>query len=126
MSYSNERHEFCKALKYDVLGLGELHQQVQNKEQFKDRRWICSAPAEKDESGKCADPASGVAILLLNRMANKILGSGHVGTRIAWVRLTGPVCNIFYVVVYIPHKFMTTTPFSRDTIYNKLTSYSAQ
>ena len=26
MSYSNERHEFCKSLKYDVFDLGELHQ----------------------------------------------------------------------------------------------------
>ena len=30
-SYSNERHEYCKLLKYDILGLTELHNnQVKN------------------------------------------------------------------------------------------------
>ena len=31
-------------------------------------------------------------------MTDKVLSKGHVGTRIAWV---SPVCNIFFIVVYI-------------------------
>ena len=54
--------------------------------------------------------------MLSNRMTNKVINSGHVGTRIAWVRIAGPVCNIFYVVVYIPHKGRTTKPMTKDTI----------
>ena len=46
----------------------------------------------------------------------KILDSGHVGTKIAWVRLKDPVCNIFYIVAYIPHKGRTTSPKAEDTI----------
>ena len=75
-----------------------------------------SAPAGNDENGKNPDPAAGVAIMLSNRMANKVISSGHVGTRIAWVRIAGPVCNIFFVVVYIPHKGRTTKPMTKDTI----------
>ena len=49
---------------------------------------------------------------------DKILDSGHVGTLISWVRvhLKDPVCNIFYIVVYIPHKGRVTTPTTEDTI----------
>ena len=39
-----------------------------------------------------------------------------MGTRIACVRIKGPVCNIFYIVVYIPHKGRTCVPFAKDTI----------
>ena len=74
-----------------------------------------SAPAEKKE-GKSTDPAAGVAIMLSNRMADKLLDEGHVGTRIAWVRLKGPVCNIFYIVAYIPHKGRTCAPYAKDTV----------
>ena len=54
--------------------------------------------------------------MLSQRMAAKILDSGHIGTRIAWVRLKGPVCNIFFIVSYIPHKGRTVTPQAGDTI----------
>ena len=114
-SLSNERYHYCKGLGYDILGLTELHN-AQAKEQFKSKQWIHSAPATMDEQGKCSDPAAGVAIMLSQRMAAKILGSGHIGTRIAWVRLKGPVCNIFYIVAYIPHKGRTATPQAGDTI----------
>lgn len=36
--------------------------------------------------------------------------------RIAWVRLKGPICPIFFIVVYIPHKFRDVTPQAADTI----------
>ena len=78
-SYSNERqsdqrHEFCKTLKYDLLGLTELHN-LQSKTQFQGRRWICSVQAGYDENGKCEDAVAGVVILLSNRIAEKV-GTG--------------------------------------------------
>ena len=114
-SYSYERHDYCRLLGYDTLGLTELHN-VQAQKRFQGRTWVHSAPAGNDENGKNPDPAAGVAIMLSNRMANKVISSGHVGTRIAWVRIAGPVCNIFFVVVYIPHKGRTTKPMTKDTI----------
>ena len=60
-SLSNERHQYCKALNYDILGLTELHN-AQTK--FQGRRWICSAAAETNEQGKSTDPAAGVAVML--------------------------------------------------------------
>ena len=105
-SYSNERHEYCKSLGYDIIGLTELHNN-QAKPQFEGKRWICSELAE-EVNDKSTDPAAGVVIMLSARMADKVMSEGHVGTRIAWVRIKGPVCNIFFIVVYIPHKGATT------------------
>ena len=95
MSYSYERHNYCKTLNYDILGLTELHNaQVQNR--FKGHTWIHSAATVTDENNKSTDPAVGVAILLSNRIADKVLDSGYVETRIVWVKIKGPVvCNIF-------------------------------
>ena len=39
-----------------------------------------------------------------------------MGSRIVWVRLDGPVCPLFIVCVYIPHKYRTATPQAADTI----------
>ena len=112
---SNERFDYCKSLQYDILGLTELHNQ-QAKKRYQGRQWVCSAQAALREDGKSTDPAAGVAIMLSARMADKVLDEGHVGTRIAWVKIKGPVCNIFYIVVYIPHKGRTVTPQAQDTI----------
>ena len=57
-----------------------------------------------------------MAILLSPRMVVKTLSSGHVCTRIEWVRLKGPAYNIFYIVAYIPHKGRTVMPQAEDTI----------
>ena len=69
-----------------------------------------------DEQGKCIDQAAGVAILLSKRMRRHIDKSVHVGSRIAWVRLRGPVCPIFFVTIYVPHKYRTETPITQDTL----------
>ena len=111
--YSNERHEYSKSLNLDILGLGELHN-LHDKTQYKEKRWICS-DTTKIKDGKSTDPAAGVAILLSKRMADKIMSSGSVGTRIVWARLEGPVCNLFVIVVYIPHKGRSN-PCAQDTI----------
>ena len=114
-SYSNERHSFCKSLGYDVLALTELHNK-QNNPNFSSDLWIPSAQAEEDAQGKCTDSAAGVAILLSKRMRRHIDKAGHVGTRIAWVRLRGPICPIFFIVVYVPHKYRTKAPQAADTL----------
>ena len=116
-SLSRERYDYCKKLHYDVLALTELHN-LQNK--IPDSKlWITSEVAEKFKSGpkqgKCSDPATGVAIMLSPRMSQHFKDAGNVGTRIAWVRLAGPVCNIFIVTVYIPHKYRTE-PSAQDTL----------
>ena len=112
-SLSNERHKYCESLNYDILALTELHNA---QEKYEGRRWVCSASAGTDKKGKSSDPAAGVAIMLSPRIADKVLDSGHVGTRIAWVRIAGPVCNIFFIVTYIPHKGRTQKPRAKDTI----------
>ena len=71
---------------------------VQEQKRFQSRDWIHSVPAEK-KGGKITDPVAGVAISLSDRMTDKLLDEGHVGTRIAWVRLKGPVCNI--IIMYL-------------------------
>ena len=79
---------------YDVLVLIELHN-TQNNGNFSSELWIPSDQSKLDKDGKCtADRAAGVAILLLKRMRRHIDRSGHAGSRIAWVRLKGPICPI--------------------------------
>ena len=72
------------SLKYDILGLTELHNN-QSKEQYQGRRWVCSARSEVDENGISCDPAVRVTILLSPRMADKVIVKGHAGTRFACV-----------------------------------------
>ena len=74
MSYSYERHDYCRLLQYDVLDLTELHN-LQEQKRFQSRTWVHSAPAEKKE-GKSMDPAADVVIMLSNRMADKLLDEG--------------------------------------------------
>ena len=64
--------------------------------------WICSQGA-KEKDGKSTDPTAGVAILLSQKMINRVMRRGWVGTRIVWVRIEGPVCNLFVIVTYIYH-----------------------
>ena len=108
-SLSKERFDYCRKLQYDVLTLTELHNLQNNIKNVSPKLWIPSANSAvyKDgpKKGKWIDPASGVAIMLSPRMLPHYRDSGHVGSRIAWVRFAGPVCNIFFVAVYLPHKF---------------------
>ena len=78
-SYSYERHDYCRHLGYDILGLTELHN-IQAQKRFQGKTWVHSAPSEIEENGKNPDPATGVVIMLSNRMVNKMISSGHVGT----------------------------------------------
>ena len=116
-SLSNERYQYYEVLNYDILGLAELHN-AQTKQQFQGILWICSATAETDTDtqGKISDPPAGATIMLSPRMVDKVLSEGRVGTRIVWVRIAVPVCNIFFIVVYIPPKGRNQTPMTQDTI----------
>ena len=114
-SYSNERHAFCKSLKYDILALTELHNK-QNNPNFSSELWVSTTQTAVDEQGKSTDPAAGVVILLSRRMRTHVDKSGHVGTRIVWVRIRGPVCPTFFITVYMSHKFHTSTPTTQDTL----------
>ena len=114
---SKERHDYCERLGYDILALTELH----NRQNIfpHSKTWIPSDCAGNHETGskqgKCMDPAAGVAIMLSKQMEQYYRDSGHVGNRIVWVRIAGPVCSIFFVAVYIPHKYRVT-PQAGDTL----------
>ena len=96
-----------RLLQYDILGLTELCiHNLQKQKRTRNRTWVYSAPAEKKE-GKSTSPVAGVAIMLSNRMDDKLLDKGHAGTFIAWVHVKGSVCNIFYIVTYINLKVRT-------------------
>lgn len=92
-SLSKERYDFCKWLNFDILALTELHNK-QNKFPHS-QGWIPSACAGNYETvpkqGKYTEPATGVTIMLSKRMAQDYRDSGHVGTRIVWVRVAGPL-----------------------------------
>ena len=98
-----------------MLGFGELHNK-HLEEHYKEKRWICSARSKLTKEGEDPDPAAGVAIFLSPRMADRILEQGHVGARIVHVRLEGPVCNLFIVVPYVPHRDRKRAPYAKDTI----------
>ena len=61
------------------------------------------------------DRASGVGILLSKRAQSKLLDFGSQGERVCYVRLQGPVCNLFVIAVYIPHRGRTS-PCQDDTL----------
>ena len=54
--------------------------------------------------------------MLSKRMKRRIDKSGHVGPRIAWVRIKGSVCPIFFITVYVPHKYRKVSPMAADTL----------
>lgn len=70
----------------------------------------------RDKRTRQADPAAGVAIMPSVLLSNKVMSEGNVGTRIVWVKIADPVDNIFFIVVYIPHKGRTQKPMTQDTI----------
>ena len=46
--------------------------------------------------------------MFLKQMTQNCRDSGPVVTIILiWVRISGPVCNVFFVTTYIPHKYRT-------------------
>ena len=95
--------------------LTELHNK-QNNPNFSSDLWVSSVQAEENETGNSKDSMTDVTILLSKWMRRQIDKSGHVDSRIVWVRLRGPTCTIFFIVVYVPHKYHTKASRSRDTL----------
>ena len=108
-SLTFERFQYCKNLGYDVLAITELWRN-QSRFQTKSTRFIISTPkiqTKGPDKGKIRfpkDKAAGVGILLSPRAQQKLLSFGSEGERVCWVRLKGPVCNLFTIAVYLPHR----------------------
>ena len=108
-SLTFERFQFCKNLGYDVLAITELWRN-QTKFQMKNKRFTTSSPKlqtrgiNKGKPRFPKDKAAGVGILLSTRARKKLLSFGSEGERVCWVRLEGPVCNLFIIAVYLPHR----------------------
>ena len=101
-SLTFERFFYCASLNYDVLVLTELWRGAHK---FVDGtiKWTHSKP-QLDKDGNPAfpdDSPAGVGILLSPRAQSKYLGHGSPCERICWVRLKGPVTNIFIIAVYV-------------------------
>ena len=50
------------------------------------------------------DCVTGVDILLSPLMEKRVHSFGSQGERICWVRLQVPVCNLFVISIYLPHR----------------------
>ena len=104
-SLTFQRFQYAKELGYDVLVLPELWR---NASKFTDGTltWTHSkAQLDKDGNRKFPlDRAAGVGILLSDRARAKCLAHGSPCERITWVRLKGPVTNLFIIGCYMPHR----------------------
>ena len=112
-----ERYDYCRNMGYDVLAVTELWRK-QDKFTNRTNEFTVSATV-KDKFGNLVnenDPAAGVGILLSPRAQKKFMGAGNNNSeRICWVRLRGPVCNLFIIAVYMPHN-SRVQPAQEDTL----------
>ena len=107
-------------LNYDVLALTELWK-GQHKYQTKSTRFTTSTPIiiqkgpRKGKERFPNDRAAGVGILLSRRAQSKLMSFDSEGNRVCWVRLEGPICNMFIIAVYMPHRGRVS-PSQDDTL----------
>ena len=104
-SLTYERFQYCVDLNIDVLAMFELWRTAPK---FADGtlKWTYGKP-DLDSNGKPRFPedrASGVGILLSQVTKKKCIAHGSPCERICYVRLKGPVTNLFIVAVYMPHR----------------------
>ena len=104
-SLTFQRFQYAKELGIDVLVLPELWR---NTNKFTDGTlsWTHSMPT-MDKEGNLKfpnDKAAGVGILLSDRARAKCLAHGSPSERITWVRIKGPVTNLFIIGCYMPHR----------------------
>ena len=108
-SLINERYDYCLSLKYDVLVITELWR-TQNKHQKTSKEFIASESIiikkgpRKGQKRFPNDRAAGVGIMLSPRIQAKVHSFGPEGEWVYWVRLKGPVCDLFVVAIYMPHR----------------------
>jgi hypothetical protein len=103
---TRERFAYCKSLNYDVLAVTELWR-TQEKFQTKFKTFIvgeAKIDKETEEKRFPRDKAAGVGIILSEAARAKVLAFGSTGERSCYVRLQGPVCNLFFVATYLPHR----------------------
>ena len=100
-----QRFRYCQSLGYDVLALTELWR-GQHKYETKSTKFTTSSPIiikkgpRKGQKRFPDDKAAGVGILLSSRARRKLLSFGSEGERVCYVRLEGPVCNLFLIAAY--------------------------
>ena len=115
-SLTFERFYYCRGLNFDVLALTELWR---SSHKFVDgtTRWTHSKPKLNKSGGPIFpdDSAAGVGILLSERAQSKYLEHGSPCERITWVRLKGPVVNIFVIAIYVPHR-LRVEPAQHNTL----------
>ena len=116
-SLSFLRFNYCKNLGFDVLAITELWRSAKK---FTDGTvsFIHSEPKLDKNTGAPSFPgdvASGVGILLSERAQSQYMRHGSPCERIAWVRLKGPVTNLFVIAVYVPHR-ARVEPCQQDTL----------
>jgi exonuclease III len=92
---------------HDITVLSELHGAHHT---FASSNFICCGEPE------AGDPAGGVAIALSNRASALVRESGHIGSRIVWVKMGGLLVDLYVVGVYIPHKFRRREPYQESTL----------
>ena len=107
-SLTFERFKYCESLNIDIQCMFELWRTA---EQFADGtvHWTYGKP-DLDKEGNPRFPndrAAGVGILLSKLAQSKCIAHGSPCERICWVRLKGPVINLFIVAVYMPHRNRT-------------------
>ena len=116
-SMTSERFEYCKSLGYDILAVTELWR-TQDKFTTRTNEFIVSATVRNAQGDlvNSNDGAAGVGILLSKRAQCKVKAKGNNNSeRICWVRIEGPVCNLFVVAVYVPHS-SRVSPSQTDTM----------
>ena len=110
------QNDYCKSLQYDVLAVTELWR-TQQKFQDSSKAFIVGEAKMDTEGNKRfpKDRAAGVGIILSKAAQQKVMTFGSTGERVCYVRLAGPVCNLFIVASYLPHRGRAS-PNQEDTI----------
>ena len=60
---------------------------------------------------------TGVAIMFSKRAQKKVIDFGSEGERVAYVRLKGPITNLFTIVPHVPHR-VRVAPCQDDTLHD--------
>ena len=121
-SLTFERFSYYRNLGYDILAITEFWR---NAHKFTDGS-VSFTHSVPQINGETNDPifpddiASGVGILLSPRAEQQYMRHGSPCERICWVRLKGPVTNIFVIAIYMPHR-ARVKPCQDDTMASLVT-----
>ena len=119
-SLTHERFLYCRSLQYDILVITELWWNQANYQGGR-KNYIVSEPKTIPDGPKKGsihypkDKAAGVGLLFSDRIVSRVTSFGSEGERICWARIKGPVCHLFVIAVYLPHRGHTM-PSQDDTL----------